>query len=221
LLTYALLGSTVSLIDKEVKNRMLKGNSWKPSCPVGLSQLRYLRIKYMDFEGRTQTGEMIVHADVARSVIEIFDELYEIKYPIHKMKLVSDFKGKDFASIEADNTSALNCRPITGNSKKWSNHAYGKAIDINPIANPYIARNGHISHPKSLKYRKRVHQRGGGNADKAMLLKQDKATKIFEKYGWKWGGDWNSIKDYQHFEYISRQKPKTFKKPFGADLESY
>ena len=113
------------------------------------------------------------------------------------MKLVSDYKGSDWQSIESDNTSAFNCRKATG-FKKWSKHSYGKAIDINPIENPYIARSGRISHKASLIYRKRVHK-NSTYADKAVLLKNDKATKIFEKHGWIWGGDWPVVKDYQHF----------------------
>jgi hypothetical protein len=113
------------------------------------------------------------------------------------MKLVSDYKGSDWQSIEADNTSAFNCRKATG-SKHWSKHSYGKAIDLNPIENPYISRFGHISHKASQQYRKRVHKKQTA-ADKAVLLKNDKAVQIFKKYGWKWGGDWSGVKDYQHF----------------------
>jgi len=189
--------ASVLPIGKTVKHRMLKGNSWHKGCPVGLSHLRYLRIKYRSFEGQTKTGEMIVHKDVADEVIAIFKELYAIGYPIHKMKLVSDYKGNDWQSIEADNTSAFNCRNATG-SKKWSKHSYGKAIDLNSIENPYISRSGHISHKASLPYRKRIHKKKTP-ADKAVLLRNDKAVKIFKKYGWKWGGDWPGVKDYQHF----------------------
>jgi hypothetical protein len=142
-------------------------------------------------------GEIIVHKVVSNEVTEIFEALYEIDYPIRKMRLVSDYKGSDWQSIEADNTSAFNCRSATG-SKKWSKHSYGKAIDINPIENPYISRSGRISHKESLQYRKRVHK-NSTYADKAVLLKNDKATKIFKKHSWKWGGDWSGVKDYQHF----------------------
>ena len=110
------------------------------------------------------------------------------------MKLISDYKGSDFNSIEADNTSAFNCRAITGNAKKWSNHAYGIAIDINPIENPYISKSGRIAHKKSYKYRERKSLKG-------VILKDDNVERLFKKYGWKWGGDWITIKDYQHFEY--------------------
>ncbi len=194
---YADYKADISTITPQIKNRMIKGNSWRKGCPVPLKNLRYLHLKHRDFQGHEKMGEMIIHKDVAQDVSKIFSELYKIGYPIKKMKLVSDYKGSDWQSIEADNTSAFNCRNATG-SKKWSKHSYGKAIDINPIENPYIARSGRISHKASLKYRKRVHQ-NSTSADKAVLLKNDKAIQIFKKHGWKWGGDWSGVKDYQHF----------------------
>jgi len=189
--------SSISNITPDIKKRMLKGNSWRKGCPVSLNNLRYLRVKHKDFRGKEVMGEIIVHKEVSTEVTEIFETLYEDDYPIYKMRLVSDYKGNDWQSIEADNTSAFNCRQATG-SKKWSKHSYGKAIDINPIENPYIARSGRISHKESLQYRKRVHKKDT-YAGRAVLLKNDKATKIFRKYGWKWGGDWSKVKDYQHF----------------------
>ena len=201
LLPYMVFGkfeASIKPIGQYIKQRMIKGNSYKRGCPVPLKDLRYLRIRHLDFQGSTRMGELIVHKDVAGQVVHIFDELYDIGYPIHKMKLVSDYKGSDWQSIEADNTSAFNCRKATG-SKKWSKHSYGKAIDINPIENPYISRKGRISHKASLKYKKRAHQLNIHPENRALLLKLDKATQIFKKYGWKWGGDWSSIKDYQHF----------------------
>ena len=194
---FANFQSDISKITPEVKKRMLKGKSWRKGCPVPLKDLRYLLIKYKNFNYQDSIGELIVHKSVSKEVVSIFEELYSIGYPIKKMKLVSEYKANDWQSIEADNTSAFNCRSATG-SKKWSKHSYGKAIDINPIENPYIARSGRISHKESLQYRKRVHKKDT-YADKAILLKNDKATKIFKKHGWKWGGDWSGVKDYQHF----------------------
>jgi len=194
---FAAFHSQIQKISPSIKKRMIKGNSYKKGCPVPLKDLRYLHLKYINFQGKDAIGEMIVHKDVSQEVVAIFDALYTIKYPIHKMKLVSDYKGSDWQSIEADNTSAFNCRKATG-SKKWSKHSYGKAIDLNAIENPYIARSGYISHKASLKYKKRVHK-NSTSPDKAVLLRNDKATKIFKKYGWKWGGDWSGVKDYQHF----------------------
>ena len=189
--------SNISKITPEIKKRMIKGNSWRKGCPVPLKDLRYLRVRHIDFRGKAVVGEIIVHKDMSHEVTEIFEALYDAGYPIKKMRLVSDYKGSDWQSIESDNTSAFNCRSATG-SKKWSKHSYGKAIDINPIENPYISRKGYISHKASLTYRKRVHKKST-SADKALLLKNDKATKIFKKYGWIWGGDWSGVKDYQHF----------------------
>ncbi len=201
LLTSSILAqfnANISPITLEVKKRMINGNSWRNTCPVPLSNLRYLQINHWDFNGKTVSGEMIVHKDIATEVVYIFEELYNLHYPIRQMRLVSDFKANDWKSIDADNTSAFNCRAVTGNKKKWSKHAYGKAIDLNPLENPYISKTGYISHKGSLKYRKRVHLYNT-YSDHAILLKDDKATQIFKKYGWKWGGDWKYSKDYQHF----------------------
>ena len=188
----------ISPITPEVKERMVQANSWRPTCPVPLVDLRYINVNHLNFEGETVLGEIIVHKDVADDVVNIFAELYEMGYPIREMRLVSDFNADDWASIEADNTSAFNCRPVSGKKNKWSKHAYGKAIDINPLENPYVSKRGHISHKASLKYRRRIHKINTPE-DRAILLKNDLATKIFKKYGWKWGGEWRTIKDYQHF----------------------
>ncbi|MEA3456775.1 MAG: M15 family metallopeptidase [Campylobacterota bacterium] len=195
---FAGFNSSVEAIGPQIKKRMIEGKSWRKGCPVKLEDLRYIRVSYWDFKGKIRSGELIMHRDVSRDIVEVFEELYNLRYPVRKMQLVSDFKGNDWQSIEAGNSSAFNCRSATG-SKKWSKHAYGRAIDINPIENPYISKSGHISHKASLKYRKRAHRNLSDPGDRAVLLKNDKATQIFKKNGWKWGGDWPGIKDYQHF----------------------
>jgi len=194
---FAEYDSHISKITPQVKQRMIEGNSYKKGCPLTLEDLRYLRIRHKNFRGTEQWGELIVHKEVASEVAKIFEALYHADYPIYQMRLVSDFGGNDWRSIEADNTSAFNCRKATG-SKQWSKHSYGRAIDINPIENPYIARNGHISHKASQIYRKRVHQKDTAE-DRAVLLPNDKAVKIFKQFGWEWGGDWKGVKDLQHF----------------------
>jgi len=193
--------STISPINAEIKIRMIQGDSWRKGCPVGLSELRYLRMRHWDFKGKTRMGELIVHQEIASNITKIFELLYANKYPIRQMRLVSDFKGNDWQSIEADNTSAFNCRPVTGNKKKWSKHAYAKAIDLNPLENPYISKSGYISHKASYAYKKRVKNSSSKVSYKAMLLPSSPATRIFKKYGWKWGGEWKRIKDYQHFSF--------------------
>ncbi len=195
--SYGAFEASISQITPQIKERMVKGNSWKKGCPVALEELRYLRMKHIDFKGEEKTGEMIVHAEVSDEVIKIFEALYDAGYPINKMRLVSDYKGSDWQSIEADNTSAFNCRKATG-SKNYSKHSYGKAIDINPIENPYIFRSRKSSHKASTPYLKRK-RTDKSVSQKAMLLPDDNAVQIFKKNGWQWGGDWSGVKDYQHF----------------------
>jgi len=198
-LLLAKFDSHISLITPTIKQRIIKGGSWKKGCPVPISDLRYLTITYYDFDGIQRQGEMILHYTVAKDVVDIFAKLHKIKYPIKSMKLVSDYRANDYRSIEADNTSAFNCRLATG-SKKWSNHSYGRAIDLNPIENPYISRSGHISHKKSLKFRDRDRGKSTLSSDRAVIKKDSIVVKLFSEKGWRWGGDWSSIKDYQHFD---------------------
>ena len=191
--------ATIHPIDKHIEKRMRKGHSYRDGCPVPLRDLRYLNLTYRGFDGRDHTGELIVHKSVAKEVTRIFGDLYKMKYPIRKMRLASDYGGSDWKSIEADNTSAFNCRPATG-SKKWSRHAFGKAIDLNPLENPYVSRTGRIRHKASLKFRERKRKNPFKAEYRAVLLPGDPAVKAFKKRGWRWGGDWRTIKDYQHFD---------------------
>ena len=197
LMLFATYHASISPITSAIKTRMLRGGSWHPGCPVHYHDLRYLQMTYIDFEGRERRGEMIVHKQVAQEVVTIFAKLYRIGYPIRQMHLVSDFGGSDWQSIEADNSSAFNCRNATG-SRKWSKHSYGRAIDLNPLENPYVSHRGHISHKASYRFRQRLH-RTTSSEDRAVLLGSDPVVKIFESYGWGWGGRWRTLKDYQHF----------------------
>ncbi len=196
---FADFSSSISKISPEIKNRMIAGNTWKNKCPVSIEDLRYIRVNYYNFNGKIKTGELIMHKNVAKEITEIFKELYRIGYPIHRMTLVSDYEGNDYNSIENDNTSAFNCRNVTGGSK-WSKHAYGLAIDINPIENPYLKKGKHSSHDKSIPFENRTHKNLAKTEDIAVLLRNDRATQTFIKRGWIWGGDWKYIKDYQHFQ---------------------
>jgi len=192
LLASANFSANISPITPKIKQRMINGNSYRAGCPVSLNSLRYLTLTYIGFDGKEHRGELIVNKSVAKDFVSIFRELYNIKYPIRKMRLVSDYHGSDFASIEADNTSAFNCRPVDG-TNRWSKHSYGKAIDINPIENPFVTKSGHTSHKASKKYLKRV------KINQAVIVSGDKVVQIFQKYGFKWGGYFKSYKDYQHF----------------------
>jgi D-alanyl-D-alanine carboxypeptidase len=179
--------------------RRVRGSSWHPGCPVPPAELRYLRIGYRGFDRRARVGEMIVAASAVRAVRRVFARLYRARFPIRRMRLVDDYGGSDFASIEADNTSAFNCRRATGSSR-FSEHAYGRAIDVNPIENPYVYPDGTTVHPASRPYLDRSRHRRGMAYEGGVLVR------AFARVGWSWGGDWQppSAKDYQHFSATGR-----------------
>ncbi len=164
---------------------------WRRGCPVALSQLRHVSLPYIGFGGRARRGALVVNASVAGEVVGAFRELYRARVPIRRMRPIQAYGGDDFASIEADNTSAFNCRPATGSSN-WSQHAYGLAIDINPIENPYVS-GGRTSHPASVPYLDRSRVRPG------MAVPDGTLVRAFESRGWEWGGRWSGTLDYQHF----------------------
>ena len=137
---------TISRIDAAQAKRMT-GVSWRPGCPVHLRDLRLLRLTHRRFDGKVATGRLIVHRDVARDVVSVFRRLYAARVPIRRMVPVDAYGASDFRSIEADNTSAFNCRYVEGTSR-WSEHAYGRAIDFNPIENPYVS-GGRTSHRRA------------------------------------------------------------------------
>lgn len=182
---------TKSEITQDIYRRIYNV-SYKENENISLEELNYLRITYYDYEGNKHIGEMIVNAKIADEVLEIFKELYDVKYPIYQMKLVDEYNGSDYDSIEANNTSSFNYRYIE-NTTTLSNHAFGLAIDINPIENPYVL-DGNVEHAKSEEYINRSKFKIG------MVTPDDECVKIFKKYGWTWGGDWINPKDYQHFE---------------------
>lgn len=169
----------------------MTGVTWRPGCPIALQDLRHLSITYWDFEGKTRTGALVVHHDTESATRAAFARLYELRFPIRRMEPIEAYRGSDFDSIEADNTSAFNCRKST-TSTRWSQHAYGRAIDVNPIENPYIS-GGSTSHRASNPYLDRSKPRPG------MLLPGAPATRAFTDNGWVWGGTWKEPIDLQHF----------------------
>ena len=175
----------------------MTGVSWRPGCPVGLDELRLVRVSHWGFDGRVRTGRLIVHRDVASDVASVLRRLYAARFPIRRMVPVDAYGGSDFRSIEADNTSAFNCRPVEGTSR-WSEHAYGRAIDLNPIENPYVYADGTSSHRASRTYLRRSPARPG------MAVEGGAVVRAFAAVGWSWGGSWSSVKDYQHFSASGR-----------------
>ena len=170
----------------------MRGSSWRPGCPVGLDQLRVVRVTFWGFDRQAHRGRLVVHRAVARDVARLFGTLYAARFPIRKIRPVDYYGANDKRSMKDDNTSAFNCRYRNGVCCTWSMHAYGKAIDINPVENPELWSGG-ISPPNGASYRDRSHKRKG------MIFHGDVVWKAFHAIGWGWGGDWSWPVDYQHF----------------------
>ena len=181
--------------------KYISGKSFQENDNVKLSDLRYIKLLHYNFSGNIQVGELIVNKDIANDIVSIFKELYQNQYQIEKMYLVDKYwtgegESTDTASIDVNNTSSFLYRAATGSSK-LSKHAYGRAIDINPQQNPYVSYKS--GSPKWY------HDNANDFIDRStglahMITHDDICYQIFKKYGFTWGGDWNTIKDYQHFE---------------------
>ena len=167
-------------------------SSWHSGCPVAPEDLRILTMSYWGFDDRSHTGSMVVHATVAQPVLTVFRQLYDRRFPIRRMEPIDAFGGRDDASIAADNTSAFNCRNVVAaGPPRWSVHAYGQAIDVNPVENPYL-EGGRILPPAGAAYVDRTDVRPG------MAGRGSELNAAFAAVGWSWGGGWASP-DYQHF----------------------
>lgn len=177
--------------------KKISGISYPVDCSVPLDDLRYLSLLYNDFNGDTQTGEMICNKTIAEDLLEIFCELYQNGYQIESIKLIDEYNGDDTASMLANNTSCFNYRVVEGTTR-LSNHAKGLAIDLNPFYNPYITYNKDGSINISPKGSEAFADRSSSFPYK--IDENDLAYKLFKEHGFTWGGNWNSVKDYQHFE---------------------
>jgi hypothetical protein len=178
-------------LDPQTRER-ITGVSWHRGCPVGLDDLRLLALTYWGFDGEVHVGRLIVNRDAAGPMLRAMRSLYRLHFPIRRMQLVDAYGAVDDRSMAADNTSAFNCRFVAGTSH-WSEHAYGHAIDINPIENPYADSDGYVSPPTGAPYANRtLHARG-------LIHSGGAVVKAFAAVGWGWGGYWDWPKDYQHF----------------------
>lgn len=179
----------------------INGKSYRENPDVSLDSLRYMKVLHYNFNHEIQVGELIVAAELQSDFLNIFKELFEAEYEIQSMYLVDNYwtgdpTSTDSASIDENNSSAFLYRPATGSSK-LSKHAYGRAIDINPQQNPYVSYTSGSpvwSHENANDYIDR------NTGLPHVITHEDACYKIFTKYGFTWGGDWNNIKDYQHFQ---------------------
>ena len=180
----------IERIGPELRDRMT-GVSWHRGCPVHIRDLRRLVVSRWSFSGEVRRGWLVVNRWQAKRMKRVMRKLFEAHYPIKRMRLVDRYGADDDRSMNANNTSAFNCRFVAGTTR-WSEHAYGRAIDINPVQNPYVS-NGVASPAKGQPYVDRSQRRKG------MIRAGGRVVRAFAAAGWGWGGYWSSPKDYQHF----------------------
>ncbi|HEX6312951.1 MAG TPA: M15 family metallopeptidase [Acidimicrobiia bacterium] len=185
----------VTPIDDTTRARM--SASWRPGCPVPLEELRLLTLDHWGYDGAEHPGELVVHADHAQAVLGVFATLFEARYPIERVRLVDEYGGDDAASTRANNTAGFNCRSVVGRPGAWSEHAFGRAIDLNPLVNPY-ALDPNLADPALAQYLDRSLDVPG------MVRPGDRAVEAFAAIGWAWGGTWSDGPDYQHFSATGR-----------------
>jgi hypothetical protein len=190
--------SSINLLTANEKAAMI-GVVWRKGCPVSLDDLRAVRVLKKSFGGFDSVGTVVVHKRFAAKIEQVFHELYDAGYPIESMQPIEAFGGNDDRSTMANNTSAFNCRAVTG-GKRYSEHAYGRAIDINPVQNPYVYRNGTVLDPKANPFVDRLKTAN----EPGVISRNGVVVRAFEKIGWRWGGNFATTKDYQHFSATGR-----------------
>ena len=172
---------------------LMRQYTWQPDCPVTLDELAYINLTYWGFDEQAHEGSLIVHQTLSQEVVSLFKGLYDKRFPIEKMIPMYHYQGKDELAMAANNTSAFNCRVLTGHQRTFSQHSFGRAIDINPQVNPYVK--GDRLLPKNARAFVDRTQPYKGKIDHASI-----AYRLFKAYGWHWGGDWQNRRDYHHFE---------------------
>lgn len=174
----------------------MQGKSYKENCTVPREELRYLHILHVGFDNNTHEGELIVNKRIAEDVLDIFKELYKAGYQIEKVRLIDEYNAQDELSMRDNNSSAFNFRYISY-STTLSKHAMGLAVDINTLYNPYIKQ---VDGRLNIEPANAVNYVDRNRQFPHKIDHDDLCYKLFTKYGFEWGGDWEDSKDYQHFE---------------------
>ncbi len=172
--------------------RYVTGRSWRPGCPIAVTDLRVVMVRYVDFSGEEREGPLLLHRTHVRKIARVMESLYAARFPIAKILPVDEYGADDDRSTLDNNTSAFNCRRAYG-SKHWSRHAYGAAIDISPVQNPYVRSDGTVLDPAAQPYLDRTVDSPG------VIAADGPVVRAFVAIGWGWGGNWRTIRDYQHF----------------------
>jgi hypothetical protein len=185
---------SVRWIDHDLRD-VLIGRNWHPGCPVPIRDLRLVTVSYWTFGGRVKQGPLIINETVADDVLSVFRRLFDARFPIQKIALAAKWRPPRpsdwFSTMNV--SASFSCRPVTGQTNGFSQHAYGWAIDINPTQNPYVTSDGHVLRKACLRYVDRTQRLQG------MIHPGDAVVRAFTEIGWGWGGEWHSLKDYMHF----------------------
>ena len=177
----------------EAGRRQMEESSWRPGCPVQLDDLRAIRLTHWDFSEQVREGTLVIHASVADDVVAVFRALFDARFPLECLEPIDTYDGDDDRSMAANNSCGFNGREVALTPGVWSQHAFGLAIDLNPVQNPYVRRDGSVLPEEGQRYMDRRRDEPG------MILPHDAVVRAFSSIGWGWGGDWDPNKDYQHF----------------------
>jgi hypothetical protein len=182
-----------------VPNDVLARSSWSDECPVDADDLRWVRLAFWGFDGRRHTGELLLHADAADEMVQVFSQLYAARFPIEEMRITRAEEIDAEPTGDGNNTGAFTCRPVHGTTY-WAQHAYGLAVDVNPFQNPYIKPPGGKGVPGDML----IPELAAAYLDRSrrvpgMIRPGDTVVQAFASVGWQWGGNWQKAKDFMHF----------------------
>jgi hypothetical protein len=184
--------------------REMTGTTWREGCPVPLADLALLRFNYWGLDGEIKRGPMVVNAAVAEDVLWVFGRLFDARFPLKRVGLAREFREARWEAHPNSRrsvTASFNCRVVitpAGPQDEFSQHAYGLAVDVNPLQNPYVREDGWVRNRFAEPYVDRSGELPG------MIHGGDVVVRSFAAIGWAWGGTWSGGKDYMHFSYAGR-----------------
>jgi hypothetical protein len=188
----ARFSGSASALTAEQRQKMI-GVTWREGCPVSLDDLAWVELRHWDYEGRPRMGQLVVAARRSEELLAVFAKLYAARFPFQQFEPIEAYGGNDDLSMAANNSSAFNCRAVTG-GVNYSRHAYGEALDLNPLQNPYV-KGTLVLPPEGSEFTLRDPTVLG------LITSNGPVVAAFKEAGWTWGGDFTSLKDYQHFEH--------------------
>jgi hypothetical protein len=187
-----LAGTGFRAVVERAPAAVIARSTWAPGCPVGAADLDWVRLTFWGFDQRRHTGELLVNHRASAGLVAVFRRLYAVRFPIEQMHITTKAEAAAAPTGDGNNTSAFNCRPVRGQTSGFSQHAYGLAIDVDPFQNPYLR--GPLVLPELASW-----YRDRGRHAPGIIRSGDAVVAAFRSIGWGWGGDWEHLKDYEHF----------------------